>query len=138
MTTNMLFLCIIVSLPILLSAEPTHELVNSQGYSAFERELRQDELKTSISDREYVVYFGPEVCTLAQDLLVLQDHIIANNCAYEHIARLCNDSAQGKKTAPIHVIKAALYEAAEYLGTREPTQDLVQVASNLEAYLKKL
>ena len=99
--------------------------------------LKPEELEEIIASEELHAYFGPEVCALIQDLLTIENHCKENNSSRENLKILCDHCAQGKTTAPVMVIDAALHEAAECLASEKinlPPETISHLINNLEEY----
>ena len=99
--------------------------------------LKQEEIQEILSATEPHAYFGPEICSMVEDLPRIHQQIVENNLTGEHINILCERISQGKTTAPVNVIENSLQEAAEYLVHEKmslSTQELEQLTNNLKNY----
>ncbi len=103
--------------------------------------LKPQELEEIISSEKLYAYFGPEVCTVAQDLLSIEQHIKENNFSCENLKILCDYCAQGKTVAPARIIEAALQEAIDYLLSEKislSTETSAPLINNLQEYYGQL
>src|SRR5690606_19595226 len=67
--------------------------------------MRPEEAQEIITSHEAYAYFGPAVCSLINDLPIVKRSMPARSDA---IDALCDRIAQGKATAPVVMIEAAL------------------------------
>src|SRR5438105_1053101 len=114
----------------LYSTEPLTASASSQQIII----LTQEEIEEILSSKELYAYFGPEVCSIVPDLPKLQKQMSEQTVSCKHLTILCDFIAEGKTTAPVTLIEAAINEALEYLYRNSISIDHQQISRNLEEY----
>lgn len=120
----------------------THGIYNSTSENQQLVTISQEEAQEILASTKDHVYFGPEVCTIIQELPALHQQMRAQEYPCTAVSTLCNHIMHGKKSSPVDMMHAALYEAYAYLTTASydtlSQEKAEELATDLEEYYKKI